>query len=332
MVEPGLVVRHREGPARFGTCANPPIDTPPSTGHAEMRHGRSSEPPATLERRLDMTGLKAIFALCLFGALVSGAALATSATAATKGTTAYTCRAEAGGTGFSKGHCAPADAVASGASYKHVAVAENSSTKGRASNEDTNAGTSEATSWTLKVTLAGTPLELSATAVTGEGLMENKKAASGEHYVTGTGQLTFSGVTVAKPAGKECKVFEDAAEGKEGTEGIVKTKELKATTEGQGDFLKVEPKEGSTFATFVITCNPEVPETLQGTISVTGSMKCPTDGATLTCSHTEVTTQTTLKAKGAKAGIEGKLTVSSEEEGPCGLIYTPLSVTTTETP
>jgi hypothetical protein len=281
-----------------------------------------------------MTGPRAVASLCLLCALVLSSLGVQGATAATKGTTAFTCRAESGGTGFSKEHCTPADAVVTGASYKHVAVPENISTKLRVSSERTAASTTSASPWILKETFTGVPLEIVATAVIGEGTLENTKdGVTGEHYMAGEAAVTLSGVSIKKPEGKGCKLFTDSPEGAKGGEGVIDSKPLKATTKEQGDFVKFEAKEGTTLATFFIECNKgEVPEALEGTWTLTGSLKCPTNGATVNCIHTEVTTANTLKGKGFKAGIEGSLTISAEENGQCGLIYTPLSATTTETP
>jgi hypothetical protein len=133
---------------------------------------------------------------------------------------------------------------------------------------------------------------------------------------------------VTKPAGKGCKVTTDDHSGtpKEGAETVVDTEQLRVTTEGQGDFLKIEPATGTNLATFWITCStPKVPA-LEGTWSITGSLKCPVEGATVVCDHNEITAQNTLKAKGAKAGYSGKLTISGKAKGES--TFFPLSATT----
>jgi hypothetical protein len=276
-----------------------------------------------------MNGRRAIVGLCMLCALVFSAFAAQGAAAATKGTTAFTCIQDPFGT-LIGAHCLT---TGSGEKYSHVAIAENTTTELKGTNANTASGTTAAAPSILKVTIAGTPLELQATTVTGTGSATNKKAASGEHFVSGTGEIVYTGVTVLKPEGKGCDVYEDNA-GVEGTKGTVKTVKLKATTEGQGDFLKFEPNEGTTFANFFITCtNPEVPEVLKGTWTVTGSLKCPVTGATTVCGHEEITTQNTLKAKGSKAGLSGALTISGRDPlTDPATQFRPLSNTTVETP
>jgi hypothetical protein len=266
----------------------------------------------------------AIVALCMLCALVFSAFAAQGAAAATKGTTAFTCVNEKGT--LRGEHCLTTGTAS--ATFGHVAIAENTTTIASATNAKTASATFSADPTILKVTVAGTPLEVQATGVEGSGSITNRKSASGEHYVAVTGSLTYSGVTVLKPAGQGCDVYEHA-EGpliKEGTKGVVKTQNLKMTTEGQGDFLKIEPEFGTTYANFFVTCTGAgVPEALKGTWTVTGSLKCPLTGPTVVCNHEEVTTQNTLKAKGSKAGLQGSLTLSAGA-------FTPLSFTTVETP
>jgi hypothetical protein len=259
-------------------------------------------------------------------ALVFSAFAAQGAAAATKGTTAFTCKS---GAGTLRGeHCLTTGSAS--ATFGHVAIAENTATELSGTNAKTASETTAAAASILKVTIAGTPLELEATGVSGTGSASNQKAASGEHFVSGTGTIHYTGVKVLKPAGKGCEVFADNS-GVEGTKETVQTEPLKATTEGQGDFLKFEPASGTIFATFFVTCtNPEVPEALKGTYTVTGSLKCPTTGATTICSHEEITTQNTLKTKGSKAGLAGALTISGRSGGAGA--FTPLSNTTVETP
>jgi hypothetical protein len=278
-----------------------------------------------------MTGRRNIILgmLCLLAV----GALGVQSASASLGTTAFTCK-QLGGSEhqFSKAHCRPADD--SGGEFAHVAIAESTPTDFEVTNEQTQNETKEARHAILKEVLAGVELELNAAIVSGEGTMEDKKdAITGEHYVEGTATMTYSSVTVAKPAGKGCKVFKDETATKtHGPEGVIDAG-ARATTKSQGMFTKLEPKEGTAFATFFIECEKgkEVP-TIEGTWEVTGSLKCPTDGATVICNHSEATTQNTLKGKGGKAGFDAAITLNAVEEEACGPIYTPLSVTTTETP
>ena len=149
--------------------------------------------------------------------------------------------------------------------------------------------------------------------------MENMKdATSGEHTISGTGTITFTGVTVAKPEGKGCKV----------KGGEVKSKELKATTAGQGDAVKFEPASGTVLATFEVEgCSTEA---LNGTFEVKGSIKGTADGATVSFTEEASTIQNTMTMRAVPAGLEGTVTIAGRAKGS-GSNYTDLSPTTVET-
>lgn len=250
-------------------------------------------------------------------ALAFSAFAAQSAAAATNGTTGFTCKEkkEPGGAGFSGAHCRAADAVASGAKYEHVAIAQNQVTEGRVTNTATGG---ETTAARLRSTLAGVEVELQATGTLGEATGTNKLAANGEHFIEGTGQTTYSGVTVTRPAGKGCKM----------KGGELKTKLLRGTSAGQGMEGKLEPAEGETFAEFTIEgCSIAA---LNNVYKLTGNIKCPGDGATVLCTHAATTAQGTLKWSGQKAGVE--VTTTATGRANSTEAFTPLAVTTIETP
>lgn len=75
-----------------------------------------------------------------------------------------------------------------------------------------------------------------------------------------------------------------------------------------------------------------VPESLNGVQEVTGSIKCPLDGATVVCTHTNTTEQGTLKERSFKSGIDGTMTLSAKDTAAGDKEFTPLSATTVETP
>jgi predicted RNA-binding Zn-ribbon protein involved in translation (DUF1610 family) len=273
-----------------------------------------------------MNGRRAIVGLCMLCALALSAIATQGAAATTKGTTAFTCKEGGSGLQWTDAHCRTRGL----GPFGHVAIPENTTTKLKGSNAKTNSDTSGPTSWILKQTVAGVPLESEATTIDSEGSVTNKKDPSGEHYVEGSFSLIFTAVTVKAPAGKGCKVFTDTSEKTKGAEGVVDWN-MKFTTTGQGDFLKFEPAEGAAFAKFWIECTTKV-EALEGTWEITGSFKCPNSGATVECSHADITTQNTLKGKGTKAGLEGKLTLEGTDPSIGGDTYRPLSFTTVETP
>jgi hypothetical protein len=278
-----------------------------------------------------MTGRSAIAGICMLCALAISAVAAQSAMAVT-GTTAFTCVKDPAGT-LKGEHCLTGGP---GENYKHVEIAQDTTTEIEVTNAKTQNETKEASSQIFKITIAGVPLEFKATGVSGTGTLTNKKdAATGEHYVTGTIAYKYTGVTVAAPAGKGCEVFTDKGPGEpHGPAGEIDW-HVDFTTQGVGDSIKFTPAAstgvGAPMAKFNITCGGKVPA-LEGTWEITGSTTCkPTapTGATIHCVHNEITTANTLKAKGVKIGIEGTITVSGRANS--GEPYKPLSFTTVTT-
>ncbi|HEX6827076.1 MAG TPA: hypothetical protein VF077_12235 [Nitrospiraceae bacterium] len=279
-----------------------------------------------------MNGRRAVVGLCMLCALLVSAFAAQSASATESiGTTAFTCVKGAAPKDLRGEHCLTTGEAPQ--EYGHVAIAEGETTELTGTNKKTESNTTVDRIGKLKETIGGVPLELQATEVSGSGSMTNAKTAGGEHYVHGSGTITFTGVTVTDPPGRGCKVFthkEDGSgnPGEEGAEGIVHTLPLKATTEGQGDNLKFTPAVGEKFANFWITCTTKL-AAIEGTWSCTGSVKGqPTTpaGATTDFAHATVTAENTLKCRGSKAGIDGALTLKGRANS--GQPYTPLSATT----
>ncbi|HET7443301.1 MAG TPA: hypothetical protein VFJ57_01440 [Solirubrobacterales bacterium] len=246
-----------------------------------------------------------------------------------KGTTASTCKLKAseGGAGFSKEHCKPADAVASGAKYEHASIAESTKTETRVSNATTGAESPELLR--LKATVGGTAVEVTAASVSGEGTMENKKDASGEHYISGEGSLTLTEAKVTSPADKGCRVYTAVSPTEMGEEGKVDSQPLTLTSTGQGDALKISPKEGSALAKFWIAGCGAPYEALNKTWQVEGSVWGTPEGATLKLEEGITTGAGLTVGGGVKAGLSGKLTLSGRANNKEG--FTALSPTTVET-
>jgi hypothetical protein len=224
------------------------------------------------------------------------------------GYTAFTCKNVGTGGTFTKAHCKKEDA-GSGA-WKHVGFTEKTSFTG--TNANSAAATTAPASTFLKGTLGTTKVSVGCNTVAATGTLENGKEGE-EMFVSGTGTITYSGCIVFEPAEKSCVV----------SGGTIKTKELSATTKGQGMNLKLSPKEGTTLAEVSIEgCASEaVPK---GTYPVTGSVTVPeleTSGATLATTESAVTSSGTLKFGGNNAGLETTMTL----KGPSG---DGLSVTT----
>jgi hypothetical protein len=271
-----------------------------------------------------MIGRRAILGLCMLCALAFSAIAAQGASAVT-GTTAFTCKKVTPAVetaGFKDEHCK--EAVSSNANFEHVAFAQETTTKFTSSNITTG---TERSITRLKSVQAGIEFEISANIAAGSGWLTNALNEK-EHYVHGEGTVTFSEVRVTKPANKGCEVFTDNGGVEEGVETVM-TKQLKGTTKGQGDRVKIEPAVGTTLATFFVT-NCTVPA-LNGTYEVTGSLTGTTNGATLIFTHADVTAQGTLKLRGQKAGLDGSFTFKGKDETAGDPEYTPLTVTTVET-
>jgi hypothetical protein len=255
----------------------------------------------------------------------------TTAQGGASGLEAFTCSRSAGERQFASSHCVPGE---TGTAFGHVAITEE--TQAKLSHEKTNATTTGPTNGILKETIAGTNLELESTGVV-EGLGTLKNEEVGGVMQAGTkGQITFNGVIVKSPAGQGCVVRESSG----GTLGVVKTKPIKGHTtvvtdkeNGEGTAAErhsviLEPSSGTVFATFWIECTGSVPPALQGNWEITGTITCPTHGATIGCNHTTLTEQNTLKGKGSKAGLQGKATITAGKS-PEGEPKDPVSVTTT---
>jgi hypothetical protein len=256
-----------------------------------------------------MTRRRTLFGLCVMTALwIGGVPLQ----AAAESPTAATCVSTAKVKEFSSAHCVPGE---TGTAFGQVEI--NEETHAKLSNANTNATTTGPTNVILKEAIASTNLELESTGVVeGLGTLKNSEVG-GEMRATATSDasgITFNGVTVKAPAEKGCKVYEDKSSGEEGAEGVIKTKPVTGHTivTGTTHEVVIEPVTPTVFATFFITCTPgKVPAELEGTWTITGSIKCPTHGATIACEHGAITTQNTLKGKGSKVGLAGKVTITA---------------------
>ncbi len=273
-----------------------------------------------------MTGRRAIVGLCLLCALFVSAVPVQGANAETKGTTVFTCKPGAssddGAGNFKDAHCKEA-----GAGFGHKTVAAETTTEVIDSNITTGPERSIAV---LNSTQAGIAEEIVAKKVSpgaGTPWVENRTTGS-EHYYEGEGKLLYEEVEITKPAGKGCKV----------KGGQVETTQMKFTTMAtekdpklsEEMVLKVEPAEGTVFAAFEIEgCTLGA---LNGLYKVEGSFKATPEGATLSTTEAGVTAQNTLKLRGQKTGIGGLISISGRDEEAGDSGFTPLTVTTVNTP
>jgi hypothetical protein len=272
-----------------------------------------------------------VVGLCMACALLVSAFLAQSANAETKGTTVFTCKKQASAAfEFNDAHCKEAAVPKNTGEYAHVPVIENTTTKVTVTSEKTKNNTTEDTPSVLKATIAGTPFELVAKKVHGEGGFENKKEAVapnvGEHYFhTGADPITLKYTEVSE------KLLGCTVTGIPGGVGTIETKPLTVTSTGQGESVEIKPNEGTLFAEFTLSgagCS------VANTYKVIGRVTCTPSRATLNCVHNPITEQKNLRlqsALGPVAGYEGSVTVKGKDEAAGDKEFTPLSVTTAPT-
>lgn len=267
-----------------------------------------------------MIARKSIVGLFLLCALAAGA-FAAQASGASKGTTMFTCKKGSEGTGerFSKAHCRGDSDTSPTGEYRHIAVAQDTTTEITGTSENTE-GVCQA--WILRSTQAGNVMEISspcAHTIAGESWATNKiDGATGEHYVEGEARVSFTEVSITKPGGKGCKV----------KTGSLTSNKIKFTSLGLGDEFKIEAAVGSVLVSYEVEgCSIGA---LNGLYETTGSVKVPVNGSTVSATEAGTTAQGTLKMRGQKAGAEGEMTVKGK--APSDETYTALSVTTVETP
>ncbi|HET7444807.1 MAG TPA: hypothetical protein VFJ57_09135 [Solirubrobacterales bacterium] len=255
-----------------------------------------------MKKRTHAVGIAALFALALGAFGIAGVSAAA--------TRPYTCVKDPTGTFFGA-HCLTSG---SGEKYKHVEIPANTQTTYTLTNANTAEETKAARSAILKTTVAGVSLEITCATVHGEGTLENKTVGE-EMFAHAVGTFHLTGCEVKQPAGKLCKVAGET----------IKTEQLTGTSQGQGDAITFKPSgEGSKFTEIKIEgCSIAA---LNNTYPVTGSLKDPASGGTVTINHAEATTQATLKFGGQKAGIDGALTIKAHSKA--GEETVPISGTT----
>jgi hypothetical protein len=237
-----------------------------------------------------MIGRRSVIGIVMALALAFAAFASASASGAQR---AEAC-VSGGGTAFTDAHCKVSGAGTFG--LKNITNGVETAITG--TNAKTASETSAASAAVLAGNLAGVATELTCTTVSGSGSLTNAEAS-----VSGTGKITYSGCTVVKPAGKECKV----------NKGTVNTEELAATTVGQAENKLKFEQIGTKFANVIIEgCTVG---SLNNTFPVTGSLVADTSGATTSSTEAGITAQGTLKFGGNKAGLEGAITISNSEGG-----------------
>jgi hypothetical protein len=266
-------------------------------------------------------------------ALLGSAIAAQGASAAVKGTTAFTCTSTAAVKDFKAAHCKESDK--GGTAFGHTAITE--TTHFKLSNTGVGPETKSTSNHVFQTTVAGSPIKLTSNELECNGTLHNKVEGPGdgtekEQLIHGTKIVcTFKKV---KEDLLNCTVTNLVEPGK-GLKEHVSTFPLTATTTKKEDSIVLQPESGNVFAEFTITDSGDGKCVLAPlTLKVFGSFTCKPNGATITCSHEEVTAQKTFRignaVSGPFAGYEGEVTVTGGKE-PKTEPTNPISVTTVET-
>jgi hypothetical protein len=230
----------------------------------------------------------------LFNAVMAPSAFAVEETAP------FTCvkKAEAGGAGFSKAHCRPADEVKSGASYELQEINPEASTAFEGDNEKLGANTTESISAHMSGTIAGMKITITWRGVT----------VTGGHITLDPFPTTLTiftpHIVIHKPVidigPKACRV-----KGEE-----IKTNKLVGTAEAKSMEIEFKPESGETIMT--IGFEGEGCALAGKSFNVTGSFKAIPNGATL--ETTEASTKG-LKFAGQQASFTSVTTLRGAENG-----------------
>jgi hypothetical protein len=256
-----------------------------------------------------MSARRAVLALAMMSALIASAISVSSASAATSGTTAFTCTKSAVKKPFTDEHCL--NRPGGEQTFGHVAIAEGTETAIVGSNEKTASSTTAAFAPVLNGTIGGIAVEIKCTTVSSTGNLKNQLLGE-EHHITGTGiVITYTGCTMPVPVGQECKIVG----------GTIKTNSLKATSNASG--IVFEP---TTAGTAFTTINTEGCKTasLNGSFPVTGTVTAIPNGATLEV--TKASSEATLKFAGQKATLQQIETLRMKEGNPIAATKAPFSV------
>jgi hypothetical protein len=269
----------------------------------------------------------------MLSALLVSAFAAQSASAAVKGTTAFTCTSTAVVKDFKAAHCKESDK--GGTAFGDTAITE--TTHFKLSNTGVGPETKSTSTHIFQTTVAGAPIKLTSPEMECNGTLHNKvegpaEGIEKEHWIHGT-KITCTFKKVKEDL-LNCTVTGLIEPGK-GVKEEVTTNLLTATTTGKGDSIVLQPEPGIPFTEFTLTDSGDGKCVVAPvTIKVFGSFTCKPNGATITCSHEEITAQKTFRignaVSGPFAGYEGEVTVTGGKE-PKTEPTNPISVTTVET-
>jgi hypothetical protein len=259
-----------------------------------------------------MIGRKALTGLSLLCALAFCAFAAPSAFAATTGTTAVTCVPEGGAKDYSDAHCDNTAAGGPGTGgFGHVALTANPTKEVQATSLE---------NIVLSTTAGGLETEIVCTGADSTFTIENSLVGE-EHKITVKefSKITYTGCTVPKPAGQECKVrgLPDEA-----GSGMITTNALKGeSVAGPSMGIKFQPAVGESFGTLVFSgcktagLNKEYAVTGSVTSEPSGTDNPKSAGATLIINQPKEA-GSPLKLAGQGLGLKCTSTVEMEGGNP----------------
>jgi hypothetical protein len=273
-----------------------------------------------------MIGSKAIAAISLLCALLLCAFGASSASAATSGTTAFTCVENVNHEGdFEDAHCKNTVPKGTGA-FTHKAISVNP-TGFTASSEGPTIGTTEEAHATLKGVLGGIKTEITCTKMHGHGTLENKLEGE-KHSVTGSGTVHFTEckMPVPKTEGglERCKVKEETIKF-----------EMQGTTKEKGAEMGVlySPKEGKTFVTIGFENGPGGGCPVAGKeVPVTGSAEGTLGGTPEGHGATNIFTNAMTKGKECEKETQTGICLGGQSAEISGTTTTKMLTTTEGSP
>jgi hypothetical protein len=247
-----------------------------------------------------MSQRKALLGFVLICAFFCSAVMAPSAFA-TEETAAFTCvkKAEPGGAGFSKAHCRPADAVASGATFEFKTVPTETSIAFEAKNENLGAGTTETIPAVLTASVSGIKIQITWNGITVTGgslkldVFPLRVTFKAPHILFHTPKIDLTLEKICKVKG-----------------GEMKTASLEATTVAKSTEIEFKPEVGETVATLELE-GAECPFT-GVPLKITGSFKAIPNGTTL---ETTEASSKGLKLGGSSASLVSVTTLRAAEKG-----------------
>jgi FlaG/FlaF family flagellin (archaellin) len=269
-----------------------------------------------------MIGRRAVIGVSLLCALLAGAFGAPSAMAETKTTTAFTCvkKAEPAGEGFSREHCAAADAVGSLAKFEHVEIAPGKWTAFDATNEQTATETKASTDAVLTATIGGLKAIITSKKVTVTGELENFEDPETKAMDIKSRQIIHFTEVVLSGTLK-------TVEGCEIEGSALTTNELESTSLVNAMEAEYKPVTEAKGVIAVIKLEKCKTKSLnENGASITGTLKAIGDGATV--ETTKASTESTLKVAGQGASYTSKVTPRMTS----GCLESPISATTVVDP